>query len=216
MKVRRDIDADEDCEPVIVPRNDEALVAVAPERVRRLREHLVGTLREMRTAKPWVQSVSPALPDPTGFPARVAQTACSLCKGWCCRNGDDNGFLDEPTLARLCIAPPGMTEGAILRLYLARVPPVAYRDSASFTANRVARRIGRFAPTFATSISAAVPLRLPALVVVISPLLANCYFRRFLLACHHHGHRDQLDAHVVNYADDLVICCRPGDTQRQR
>ena len=30
---------------------------------------------------------------------------------------------------------------------------------------------------------------------VISPLLANCYFRRFLLACHHHGHRDQLDAH---------------------
>ena len=96
MKVCRDIDADEDCEPVIVPRNDEVLVAVAPERVRRLREHLVGTLREMRTAKPGVQSVSPALPDPTGFPARVAQTACSLCKGWCCRNGDDNGFLDEP------------------------------------------------------------------------------------------------------------------------
>ena len=46
---------------------------------------------------------------------------------------------------------------------------------------------------------------------VISPLLANCYFRRFLLAWHGHGHRDQLDAHVVNYADDLVICCRPGN-----
>jgi hypothetical protein len=115
-----------------VPRNDKSLVAVAPERVRRLREHLVGTLREMRTAKPWVHSVSPALPDPTGFPARVAHTACSLCKGWCCRNGDDNGFLDEPTLARLCVATPCMTEGAILRLYLARVPPVAYRDSCIF------------------------------------------------------------------------------------
>ena len=46
---------------------------------------------------------------------------------------------------------------------------------------------------------------------VISPLLANCYFRRFLLAWHNHGHRDQLDAHVVNYADDFVICCRPGN-----
>lgn len=46
---------------------------------------------------------------------------------------------------------------------------------------------------------------------VISPLLANCYFRRFLLAWHGHGHRDQLDAHVVNYADDFVICCRPGN-----
>jgi group II intron reverse transcriptase/maturase len=39
---------------------------------------------------------------------------------------------------------------------------------------------------------------------VISPLLANCYFRRFLLAWHGHGHRDQLDAHVVNYADDRM------------
>jgi RNA-directed DNA polymerase len=46
---------------------------------------------------------------------------------------------------------------------------------------------------------------------VISPLLANLYFQRFLLAWHGHGYRKQLDAHVVNYADDLVICCRPGN-----
>lgn len=46
---------------------------------------------------------------------------------------------------------------------------------------------------------------------VISPLLANCYFRRFLLAWHNHGHQDQIDAQVVNYADDFVICCRPGN-----
>jgi group II intron reverse transcriptase/maturase len=48
---------------------------------------------------------------------------------------------------------------------------------------------------------------------VISPLLANLYFRRFLLAWHTQGHRDQLDAHVVNYADDFVICCRPGNAE---
>jgi hypothetical protein len=131
MKVRRDFGADEDCEPVIVPRNDKSLVTVAPERVRRLREHLVRTLSEMRTAKPGEHSVSPAPPDPTGFPARVAQTACSLCKGWCCRNGDDDGFLDEPTLARLCIATPGMTEGALapevsLRRHLGTVTWVSH------------------------------------------------------------------------------------------
>jgi RNA-directed DNA polymerase len=45
----------------------------------------------------------------------------------------------------------------------------------------------------------------------ISPLLANLYFRRFLLAWERFGHRTRLDAHVVNYADDLVICCRPGN-----
>src|ERR1700712_4579856 len=48
---------------------------------------------------------------------------------------------------------------------------------------------------------------------VISPLLANLYFRRFLLAWHGHGHRDQLYAHVVNYADDFVICCQPGNAE---
>lgn len=48
---------------------------------------------------------------------------------------------------------------------------------------------------------------------VISPLLANCYFRRFLLAWQLHGHQEQLDAYIVNYADDFVICCRPGNAE---
>jgi RNA-directed DNA polymerase len=48
---------------------------------------------------------------------------------------------------------------------------------------------------------------------VISPLLANCYFRRFLLAWQYHGHQEELNAHVVNYADDFVICCRPGNAE---
>jgi len=48
---------------------------------------------------------------------------------------------------------------------------------------------------------------------VISPLLANLYFRRFLLAWQLHGHQEQLDAYVVNYADDFVICCRPGNAE---
>jgi group II intron reverse transcriptase/maturase len=45
---------------------------------------------------------------------------------------------------------------------------------------------------------------------VISPLLANLYFRRFVLAWKQFGHERRLQARVVNYADDLVICCRPG------
>jgi RNA-directed DNA polymerase len=46
---------------------------------------------------------------------------------------------------------------------------------------------------------------------VISPLLANIYFRRFMLAWETFGHRTKLDAHVINYADDFVICCKPGN-----
>ena len=44
----------------------------------------------------------------------------------------------------------------------------------------------------------------------ISPLLANIYFRRFALAWRQSGVQARLDAYVVNYADDFVICCRPG------
>jgi group II intron reverse transcriptase/maturase len=43
-----------------------------------------------------------------------------------------------------------------------------------------------------------------------SPMLANLYFRRFILAWKQFGHERKLQARVVNYADDLVICCRPG------
>jgi group II intron reverse transcriptase/maturase len=45
---------------------------------------------------------------------------------------------------------------------------------------------------------------------VASPLLANLYMRRFVLGWKQCGHEQRLDAHVVNYADDFVICCRPG------
>ncbi|MCH7685086.1 MAG: group II intron reverse transcriptase/maturase [Planctomycetes bacterium] len=42
----------------------------------------------------------------------------------------------------------------------------------------------------------------------ISPLLANLYMRRFVLGWKVLGHEHRLDAHIVNYADDFVICCR--------
>lgn len=45
---------------------------------------------------------------------------------------------------------------------------------------------------------------------VASPLLANLYMRRFLLGWKVCGHQQRLDARIVNYADDFVICCRPG------
>jgi group II intron reverse transcriptase/maturase len=42
----------------------------------------------------------------------------------------------------------------------------------------------------------------------LSPLLANLYMRRFILGWKQLGHERRLDAHIVNYADDFVICCR--------
>jgi len=50
----------------------------------------------------------------------------------------------------------------------------------------------------------------------VSPLLANLYMRRFLLAWKLHGHEKRLDAHIVNYADDFVICCRGTAAEADR
>jgi RNA-directed DNA polymerase len=42
----------------------------------------------------------------------------------------------------------------------------------------------------------------------ISPLLANIYMWRFVLGWKTAGHDRALWAHIVNYTDDFVICCR--------
>ncbi len=48
----------------------------------------------------------------------------------------------------------------------------------------------------------------------ISPLLANLYMRRFVLACKQRGLERSLGSKIVTYADDLVIRCRKGKTEQ--
>jgi RNA-directed DNA polymerase len=47
----------------------------------------------------------------------------------------------------------------------------------------------------------------------ISPMLSNIYMRRFVLGWKQLGHEKRLGAYIVNYADDMVICCRTGADQ---
>src|SRR5499427_5678585 len=65
--------------PVMVPRNDKAAVPISLERVRRLRKHLVVTLRSLRTTKNPEHSVSPLRPEPEGFaaPWRAPPVLCA-------------------------------------------------------------------------------------------------------------------------------------------
>ena len=93
--------ADDDSLPVMVPRNDRAAVPISRERARHLRKHLIITLRALRMMKDSERSVSPLRSEPEGFAARVARTACFLCKGRCCTTGDEHAFLDQATIARV-------------------------------------------------------------------------------------------------------------------
>jgi len=47
----------------------------------------------------------------------------------------------------------------------------------------------------------------------LSPLLANLYMRRFVLAWKKLGLERRLGSRIVTYADDLVILCRPGKAE---
>ena len=129
-------DTDDAPLPVMVPRSDKVLVQTPPERVRRLRRHLIVTLRALRKTKETKRASSPPSPEPEGFAARVAGTACGLCKGWCCKNGDDDAFLDEPTLLRVRRTRPALKARAVLRLFIERVPTDAYQGSCIFHGRR--------------------------------------------------------------------------------
>ena len=145
--------ADDDSLPVMVPRNDKAAVPISLERVRRLRKHLVVTLRSLRTTKNPEHSVSPLRPEPEGFAARVARTACSLCKGWCCRNGEDNAFLDETTMARVRCARSRWMCARCCGYMSSECRRLGSRIRAYSTENKVVRWTGRCAPMCATATS---------------------------------------------------------------
>jgi hypothetical protein len=100
--------------------------------VRRLRKHLVASLRAMRTMKAPERSASPLRPEPDGFVGEVARTACSVCKGWCCKSGGDHAYLDERSMARVRRARDDLDARAVVRLYLERVPAVGYEGSCVF------------------------------------------------------------------------------------
>ena len=117
---------------VMVPLNGRALVPKEPERVWRLRKHLVQSLRAMRTMKRPVESASPLRPEPEGFIGKVARAACSLCRGFCCKGGGDHGYLDERVMARVRQARPELDARAVMRLYVERVPAAGYAGSCIF------------------------------------------------------------------------------------
>ena len=117
---------------IMVPLNTRSLAPRQPERVWRLRRHLVQSLRAMRTMKRPVESASPLRPEPEGFIGVVTRTACALCRGFCCKGGGDHGYLDERVMARVRQAWPELDARAVIRLYVERVPAMGYAGSCVF------------------------------------------------------------------------------------
>ena len=117
---------------VTVPLNGKRLAAVPRERVRRIREHLVRSLRDLRTMKRPDQNASPLRPEPAGFGGVVARAGCTLCAGFCCKGGGDHAYLDDRDMARVRQARPELEARGVIRLYVERVPAESYEGSCVF------------------------------------------------------------------------------------
>ncbi len=124
----RDHTVDEDALPVMVPRSEKRLVATPAERVQRLKAHLAQALDGMSPS----DGPAPIRPEPAGFPAQIIRSACTLCRGWCCRNGGDDAFLDACAMARVHHAQPCPDIQATVQVYLDRVPDTGYEGSCIF------------------------------------------------------------------------------------
>jgi len=117
---------------VSVPLNQRALAPTPPERIRRIREHLVRSLRDLRTMKRPEHNASPLRPEPAGFAGTVARAGCALCGGYCCKGGGEHAYLDERDMARVRQARPELEARAVIRLYMERVPVEGYAGSCVF------------------------------------------------------------------------------------
>jgi len=117
---------------VIVPYQDRPLLPPSPERVRRLRRHLVDSLRDLRAARRPDRLIQPRTAEPGGDAAAVMRAGCAACRGHCCLGGGEHAWLDERTMARVRRDRPQLGARALIAAYIAQIAPMSFAGSCLF------------------------------------------------------------------------------------
>jgi hypothetical protein len=121
-----------DCHSVKVPRNDSGLVPLSSERTKRLRRHLVMLLFASQAAPNAASPKLPERPELSAHKARVTSSACALCNGTCCKNGEDEAFLDMGAIMRVRRANPELPAEEVIQLYVRQLPELVNEGSCIF------------------------------------------------------------------------------------
>ncbi|HXR71262.1 hypothetical protein [Actinocrinis sp.] len=113
------MEADAGATIVAVPRAAEERVAPpAASRVRKLRQHLLEALNDLRKTWRADAPVERPAPEPEGFAGDVVREACGQCRGFCCKGGGEHAYLDDRTMARVLRDHPDLSASSLVRRYL--------------------------------------------------------------------------------------------------
>ncbi len=115
-----------------VPAQDSPLVVPTRDRVRALKRHLIGALRDLRAVKHPERAIQKRTAQPEGFAADVVRAGCSACRGHCCKGGGEHAYLDERTMARVRRDNPTLDAAATIALYVSSIAPEGYAGSCLF------------------------------------------------------------------------------------
>ena len=115
-----------------VPLLNPELTAPPKDRVRRLKRHLIESLRALRAAKRPDRLIQPRAPAPSGFAADALSLGCATCRGHCCNGGGEHAYIDERTMARVRQDHPDLTAGQVIQAFMSRIAPLSHRGSCLF------------------------------------------------------------------------------------
>jgi hypothetical protein len=121
---------------ILVPYQDRPLEPPASERVRRLRRHLVESLRDLRKVKRPERLIQSPPPAPEADTAAVLRAGCAACQGDCCLGGGEHAYLDERTMARVRRDRPDLDARGVIAAYVRDVAPLSYAGSCLFHGER--------------------------------------------------------------------------------
>jgi hypothetical protein len=117
---------------ITVPYQNRPIEPPSPERVRRLRRHLIESLRDLRAAKRPDRLIQQRAPQPGGDDREVLRAGCAACQGHCCLGGGEHAWLDERTMARVRRERPELDGPRLIAAYVGQVARLSYAGSCLF------------------------------------------------------------------------------------
>jgi hypothetical protein len=119
---------------VVLPSVDREIVPLAEERKRKFLGYLEG-IAQQALAERDEHPPQPSTEQQTSAPASLApvrETACRLCRGSCCLNGGEHGYLLPASLLRWLGGSETWTVEQVTELYRSFLPESSIRESCVF------------------------------------------------------------------------------------